>query len=174
MAIVGDYVKITENYKGNIRDVIGKVGKVVARKADLYALDLRGYKKDQDHTYWDYNVIVQAGEFEVQKPEFKDSKGQLVEIGDTIVYGPLGGGVRIGKVVEIKETEHSSWGHKYKTTKVRVEIDSENYWGDGDRSIRLPSKTFRWYGDSSRMLVIRKGSLDYINALGSITYNDNA
>lgn len=167
MANIGDYVKINESYAGNLESVIGRVGKVVAKQGDVYALDIRAYKKNQDHRYWDYDVMVKDGEFDVRNPEFKDSKGQLVEIGDTVVYGPLGGGVRMGRVVDIREVEmtYSYSSHTYKKVRVRVELDSERYFGDTDRSIRIPNKTYRWYDDSSRMLVIQKGSLRYLSSL---------
>ncbi len=169
MSLVGKYVTINDSYDGNITDVIGKTGRVVARKDDLLALDLRGYKKDQDHRYWDYNVLVKESEVDVKEFEFKDSKGQLVEIGDKIVYGPLGGGVTVGTIVDMKEATTSSWGRSYTETKVQVETESEKMWHDGDREIRLPSTTTRWYSHGSRMLVIQKGSMNYISSFGSIT-----
>jgi hypothetical protein len=157
-SLVGRYVKIKDNYAGNIVDVVGKTAKVLARRGDNLALDLKGYKKNQDHRYWDYDVIVNTGEIEVVEFDFKDSNGQKVEIGDKVVYGPLGGGVTVGIVVDIKEAEHSRWGRGYKTTKVQLEVESEKFYGDGDREVRLPSTTKRWYDHGSRMLVIQKGA----------------
>lgn len=169
MANIGDYVKINERYAGNLEGVIGKVGKIVAKQGANIALDLRAYKKNQDHRYWDYNVVVRDNEIDVMNPEFKDSKGQLVEIGDTVVYGPLGGGVRMGRVVDVREVEktYSYSSRVYKSVRVKVELDDEKAWTDGDRWVKIPSKTYRWYDDSSRMLVIQKGSLNYLSSLAA-------
>jgi hypothetical protein len=168
-ARVGDYVTITEAYSGNLVDVVGKTAKVRVRHNDLLVLELKAYKKDQDHRYWDYDVIVKDNEVEVQHYEFKDSKGTLVEVGDTVVYGPLGGGVSMGKVVEIKQGVHSRWGRDYTETKVKVETESSDYYTDGDRKVELPSKTHRWYSHGDRMLVVQKGSLSYMSNFGEIT-----
>ncbi len=169
MSLVGSYITINDSYDGNIADVVGKSGKVVAQANGLLALDIRGYKKDQDHRYWDYNVVVKESEVDVKTFEFKDSKGTLVEIGDKVVYGPLGGGVTIGEVVDIKEATHSRWGREYTETKVQLKIESEQAWTDGDRWVRLPGTTTRWYGHGSRMLVIQKGSMNFIKSFGDIT-----
>lgn len=164
MSLVGKYVTINDTYEGNLADVVGKTGRVIAHNDGLLALDIRAYKKDQDHRYWDYDVMVLESEVTVKEFEFKDSKGQLVEIGDKIVYGPLGGGVTVGTVVDIKEAAHSSWGRSYTETKVQVEIESSKMWYDGDRKIEVPSTTTRWYSHGGRMLIVEKSQKNYISA----------
>jgi hypothetical protein len=169
MSLVGKYVTIKDNYEGNLEDVIGKTAKVVSSSGEFLALDLKAYKKNQDHRYWDYDAVVKESEVEVKEFEFTDSKGQKVEIGDKVVYGPLGGGVTVGEVVDIKEATHSRWGGSYTETKVQLRIESEKAWTDGDRWIRLPDTTTRWYSHGGRMLVIQKGSMNYLSSFGKIT-----
>jgi hypothetical protein len=169
MSLVGKYVTIKDSYEGNLEDVIGKTAKVVSASGEFLVLDLKAYKKNQDHRYWDYDAVVKASEVEVKEFEFKDSKGTLVEIGDKVVYGPLGGGVTVGEVIDIKEATHSRWGRSYTETKVQLRIESERAWTDGDRWVRLPNTTTRWYSHGGRMLVIQKGSMNFLSSFGKIT-----
>ncbi|AVD99320.1 hypothetical protein SEA_BILLNYE_145 [Streptomyces phage BillNye] len=183
MSLVGTRVRVKDNYAGGLDGVIGKTAKVVAfdpnhdpaTEGRLYALDIQGSrtktyydswrKEDVSYTY-DYTVLVTGEEIEPVVFDVTDSKGQKIEIGDTVAYGPLGGGVNVGKVVDLKEAND-----RYYKVAVKVELDeTTSHIDGGDRRIDgLPSKRYQTYTHTDRMLVIQKGSFNYVQQFGKIT-----
>lgn len=184
MSLVGTKVRVKDNYAGGLENVIGRVGKVIAvdpnhdpfAEGRLYALDIQGIRRKSYYDNWrkenveytyDYTVLVTGDEIERVAYEVKDSQGQLVELGDKVVYGPLGGGVSMGKVVDIKDNE--SGGYYKFAVKVELEETTSHIDG-GDRRIDgLPSKRYQWYTHMDRLLVIQKGSLNFISKFGQVT-----
>ncbi|QIN94117.1 hypothetical protein PP459_gp116 [Streptomyces phage Wakanda] len=182
--LVGKKVRVKDNYAGGLENVIGKVAKIVAvdpnhdpaTEGRLYALDIEGVrrksyydnwrKEDVEYTY-NYTVLVTGEEIEPVVYDIKDSQGQSVELGDKVVYGPLGGGVSCGTVVDMKESDH----YYYKFA-VKVELEeTTSHIDGGDRRIDgLPSKRYQWYSHMDRLLVIQKAAFgrSWTSVLGKV------
>lgn len=157
---VGMRVRVKDNYAGGLDNVVGQSGKILKTDGDNYLLDIKGQRKASWGNYsYDYSVMVKADEIENVNFEVKDSKGRKIELGDKVAYGPLGGGVTVGTVVDIAEREGR---YGYKTVKFRLEMDHEDYHTDGgDRQIRGGIvKTYRWYESGNRALVLSKNPLN--------------
>jgi hypothetical protein len=157
----GIRVRVRDNYAGGLDNVVGRTGKVLRVSQDgLYLLDIKGRRKASwgDYTY-DREVIVNESEIETVDFDLKDAKGRKIELGDEVAYGPLGGGVIIGTVVDIDERE-GRYGRK--TVKFRLETKTKEFYTDGgDRTISGANVTsYRWYEHSGRCVVISKNPIN--------------
>lgn len=158
MVNIGTRVRVKDTYSGGLDNVIGRTGRIVNHDDDSYALDIQGQRKATWGDYiHDYDVIVTESEIEKVEFNLTDCKGQKIELWDTVVYGPVGGGITLGTVIDIDE-RNGRWGGR--TVKFLLEIDSRLVYSDGDgRKITDSShKTTRWYENDNHALVIRKGS----------------
>ncbi|AXQ63421.1 hypothetical protein SEA_COMRADE_182 [Streptomyces phage Comrade] len=161
MIQIGIRVRVLDNYSGGLGNTIGRTGKVLRASSEgLYLLDIKGSRKASwgDYTY-ERDVIVKADEIEPVSFDLKDAQGRKIELGDKVAYGPLGGGVTIGTVVDIDEREGR---YGYKTTKFRLETNGKDYFNDGgDRTISGGHlKTYRWYEHSGRCVIIEKNPIN--------------
>lgn len=161
MIQMGTRVRVKDNYAGGLDSVVGRTGKVLRGSADgLYLLDIKGRRKASwgDYTY-DREVIVNESEVEAVDFDIKDAKGRKIELGDEVAYGPLGGGVTIGTVVDIDE-RIGSYGRK--TVKFRLETKAREFYTDGgDRQISgANTNSYRWYEHAGRCVVINKNPLN--------------
>lgn len=173
MISIGTRVKVTENYSGGLSNVVGKIGKVIyidraeqENVASRFVLDIQGGREHKTQSWHNrteetytliYPVVVTSNEFEIVSYEFKDCEGTSVEIGDRVAYGPLGGGVIIGTVIDIDKGSYNRYGRSDEKTRVRVEVEDTTYTSDGgDRRIKMPYKRYQWYSHSGRIVVLRK------------------
>lgn len=145
MDYVGKRVKIT-NYDGGLMVEPGQTGKVIAQSENKLVLDLKALCRDWD---WLENVIVRVDEVEPVEYIFKDAVGNQIHVGDTVAYGPLGGGVILGIVTDIKERANSRLA-------IQMEVDSERVYWDGKRRVSAQAKTRRWYDRPYRMRIVQK------------------
>lgn len=75
--------------------------------------------------------------------EVPDLRGDYVKVGDTIAYAATdgrSGGIRVGKIISIKEAhtkDDKYWGEGHKVpTKIRVDVAfSSGYWTPGKPTI---------------------------------------
>lgn len=173
MIQVGTRVKVLDNYRGGLTDVVGKTGRVVRviRQAPeietQYVLDFRGgrtktYKSpynntEEEYTY-NYDVIVSQSEIEEVPYDFRDKEGQLVDLGDVIVYGVSGGGILKGKVVDFRDVPIFSYGGATNTIlKMKVEVaDSYTSSDGGDRSVEVETKRTVWLSNKNSTLIFQK------------------
>lgn len=161
MIQMGVRVRIRDNYAGGLDNVVGRTGKVLRGTTEgLYLLDIKGRRKASwgDYTY-EREVIVKESEVEAVDFDIKDAQGRKIELGDKVAYGPLGGGVTIGTVVDIDERE-GRYGRK--TVKFRLETTSKEFYTDGgDRQISGANVTsYRWYEHSGRCVIIEKNPVN--------------
>ncbi|QZE11299.1 hypothetical protein SEA_EMMA1919_190 [Streptomyces phage Emma1919] len=160
MIQMGVRVRVKDNYAGGLDNVVGRTGKVLRGTADgLYLLDIKGKRKASwgDYTY-EREVIVEEHEVEAVDFEIKDSQGRKIELGDKIAYGPLGGGVTIGTVVDIDE-RGDGWN---RAVKFRLETKSREFFTDGgDRTIDGANvTTYRWYAHPGRCVILEKNPIN--------------
>lgn len=168
MIINGARVKVLDNYSGGLDGVKGAVGKVVSTEIvdgkTFYQLDIMGtrtqtveYSTGPYKYSSSYYAIVKPDEIEEQPYNFKDMNGQVVELGDIIVYGVYGGGLIKGTVVDFKDVTRVRWGRDYDELKMKVECEhSYNSSDGGDRKVSVKSKYTRWLASQSRTLIIQK------------------
>lgn len=170
MIQVGTRVKVNQNYAGGLTDVVGKMGHVVRvihyapEVENQYVLDFRGartktydYGHGQEEYTYNYDVIVNQSEVEEVPYDFRDKEGQLVELGDIIVYGISGGGILKGKVVDFKDTIHTRWGGTQNILKMKVEVsDSYTSSDGGERSVEVETKRTVWLSGKSNTLILQK------------------
>jgi hypothetical protein len=157
---VGMRVRVKDNYAGGLDNVVGQSGKILKTDGEKFLLDLKGSRKASWGNYtYDRNVIALENEIEAVSYEVKDGKGRVIELGDKVAYGPLGGGITIGTVVDIAEREGR---YGYKKVKFRLEIDDVAFHSDGgDRDFTSGViKSYRWYESGSRSLVLSKNPLN--------------
>lgn len=170
MIQIGSRVKILDNYFGGLSDVIGKTAKVVKIEVtrpetyNTYLLDIQG-ERTHSYTYsgnetkykQSYSVIVDGSEIEEVPYDFKDAEGNLVEIGDTVVYASHGGGITKGVVVDMKDKTYSQWGDSRDEIKMKVEYGCTYKDSDGDtRSIGNKTTRTQWFANGNQTLIIRK------------------
>jgi hypothetical protein len=174
MIEVGTKVKVKDNYSGGLDNVIGKTAKVVYvdvpeddRVCTRLVLDIKGTRKYTRDSWitpgamedyiLDHTVIVNSNEVDLVSFDFKDVKGKQVEIGDEVAYGPLGGGVIFGRVVDIDNVHGDRYGYSYSKVKVRLEIQDTHLISDGgDIRIEVPYKRYQWYSHGRRMVILNK------------------
>lgn len=172
MIQVGTRVKVLDNYFGGLTDVVGKIGKVVrvihtAPEVETqYVLDFRGTRTkkykfngyEESYTY-NYDVIVNHSEIEEVPYDFRDKEGNLVELGDTIVYGVHGGGIIKGTVVDFKDKVYPRWGTPEDVLKIKVEfVESYPISDGGHRSTQVENKRTVWLSNQNQTLIIWKRS----------------
>ncbi|WMI33556.1 hypothetical protein SEA_KENREY_192 [Streptomyces phage Kenrey] len=157
----GIRVRVRDNYDGGLDNVVGKTGKVLRVSEDgLCLLDIKGGRKASWGNYtYECEVIVKESEVETVDFDIKDAQGRKIELGDTVAYGPLGGGVTIGTVVDIDERV-GRYGRK--TVKFRLETNAKEFYTDGgDRQISGANvKSYRWYEHSGRCVIINKNPIN--------------
>jgi hypothetical protein len=173
MIQVGSRVKIKPNYSGGLEGVLGKTAKVTKIEktapeiCSRYVLDIKG---ERTHTYnyggnptkytRSYYVIVDSDEVEEVPYEFKDCEGNIVEIGDLVVYGSYGGGLTKGTVVDFKDTTYPRWGNPREELKMKVEYDCPCYESDGNgRRISFTEKRTQWFSNGGQTLIVQKCQL---------------
>lgn len=168
MIMNGARVKVLDNYSGGLDGVKGAVGKIVSTELSegktFYKLDIMGQRTNTvqystgPYTYTSsYYAIVKADEIEEQPYNYKDMNGQLVELGDIVVYGVHGGGLIKGTVVDFKDVTHVRWGRDYDELKMKIESEHSYDSSDGgDRKVAVKSKHTRWLSGQSRTLIIQK------------------
>jgi hypothetical protein len=163
-------VKVLDNYSGGLDNVKGRSAKIVSTEVDgqevKYLLDIKG---DRTHTYnyggaygersytTQYPVIVEASEIEEEPYNFKDRDGQVVELGDIVVYATHGGGLIKGTVVDFKDTVYPRWGTERKELKMKLEI--EHTYGEsdgGDRRVSKKSTYTQWLASQGSTLIFQK------------------
>ncbi|QIQ63043.1 hypothetical protein SEA_MOAB_187 [Streptomyces phage Moab] len=159
MFYVGMRVRVKDNYAGGLDNVVGRTGKVLRTNGESYLLDIQGSRKASwgDYTY-ERDVIVTDSEIESVSFDLKDSKGRKIELGDKVAYGPLGGGVTVGTVIDIDE-RGEGWS---KAVKFRLEIDVPRTFTDGgDRTLDGGTeKSYRWYQYGGRALILSKNPIN--------------
>lgn len=170
MIQIGARVKIKPNYSGGLSDVIGETGKIVKIQVtspetyNHYLLDIEG---ERTHSYnyggnetsykRSYPVIVDGSEIKEIPYDFKDAEGNLVEIGDTVVYASYGGGITKGVVVDFKDKTYSQWGDSRDEIKMKIEYECTYNKSDGDnRSITNKTVRARWFANGNQTLIIKK------------------
>ncbi len=157
MIDIGTRVRVKDNYTGGLDNVIGRTGRIVKSDDDSHLLDIKGERQPSwARQMWNYDVIVTSDEIELVDFNLTDPEGQKIEIGDTVVYGPVGGGITLGKVVDIDERD--GWGSK--TVKFRLEIQAASKYTDGgSREVNDKSAThYQWCQNPNQARVIKKGS----------------
>lgn len=158
---VGMRVRVKDNYAGGLDKVVGRTGKILRITPEgLYLLDIKGQRKASWGDYmYDHEVIAEENEIDSVDFSLTDSMGRKIELGDKIAYGPLGGGVTVGTVVDIDERV-GRYGRT--TVKFRLESNVKDYHSDGgDRIISgNPLKSYRWYEHTGRCVVIQKNPIN--------------
>jgi hypothetical protein len=169
-------VRIKSNYSGGLDKVIGETAKVIDIEVtapeieNRYVLDIEG---ERTHNYTSggrqveykhsYPVIVNQGEVDEVPYDFKDCEGNIVELGDTVVYSSYGGGITKGTVVDFKDMVYPRWGDAYPELKMQIEYDSTGHYSDGGgenaRHIKNSVKRRKWVSNSSQTLIIEKDSV---------------
>lgn len=152
MIEVGKRVKVLDNYSGGLEGIVGRSGKVVEIRHGFYVLDVYGTRKPSwsPNRSYDYQALVLENEIEELKFDLTDSKDNPIELGDTVVYGPLGGGITLGKVIDI--ATYDSIGVKF-----LLEIQgATGYFDGGDRKVSVDTTYKQWYRHGGRALVIKK------------------
>lgn len=181
MITVGSKVKVNDTYTGNLTDVIGKVGNVIAIQRpenpeieSTYLLDIRGsyreestYRPGSFYTYQS-NVIAFGSEIEEFSYGMTDCKGVLLEVGDKVVYSGNQPGIIEGEVVDFKDTETVRWGNDRKVKKVQLKIARTVYHNDGNGR-RFETEEFytQWFEHNKRMMIVQK------NLSNLILFNKN-
>jgi hypothetical protein len=176
MIQINSRVKVKDNYLGGLDDVIGRTAKVIhvhktpPEMYNKYVLDIEGTRQrsyyssgGQQFYTQKYSVIVNGDEIEELPYEFRDSEGNLVELGDTVVYASHGGGITKGVVVDFKDTVYPRWGSPRKELKMQVEYEVTQYYSDGNESIesRVPyiTKRKQWFSNGHQTLIIEKNAV---------------
>ncbi len=152
MIEVGKRVKVLDNYSGGLDGVIGKSGKVVEIRHGFYVLDIYGTRKPSwsPNRSYDYQVLALDNEIEELQFILTDGKDNPIELGDVVAYGPLSGGVTLGKVIDIAPYENIG-------VKFLLEIEGTTGYFDGeDRKISVDTTYKQWYRHGNRALVIKK------------------
>lgn len=170
MIQIGSRVKVLPHYSGGLNNVMGETAKIV--KIDItspevhnrYVLDIEGerihsYSYGGSETTYkrSHPVIVDGYEIEEVPYDFKDAEGNLVEIGDTVVYASYGGGITKGVVVDFKDKTYSQWGDSRDELKMKVEYESTYTTSDGDvREIETTETRTQWFLNQNQTLIIKK------------------
>ncbi|QGH79484.1 hypothetical protein SEA_LIMPID_181 [Streptomyces phage Limpid] len=157
-------VKINETYSGGIPDVIGKVGKVQHVAGNVFQLTVTGKVESQYYRghFYDYNVLATLSEIDEVPYNFKDMEGNLVELGDTVVYGSNKGDMTKGKVVDIKDLTRVRWGVDKKETKFQLEYEvDENLYDGVERRVAKIITRRKWLSEGHRTLIVQKGLSSY-------------
>lgn len=152
MIEVGKRVKVLDNYSGGLEGVIGKSGKVVEIRHGFYVLDIYGTRKPSwsPNRSYDYQALALENEIEELQFDLTDGKGNPIELGDVVAYGPLSGGVTLGKVIDIAPYDRGS-------AKFLLEVDGAASYSDGaDRQVSVDKTYKQWYHSGNRALVIKK------------------
>jgi|SRR5882757_10564270 len=178
MITVGSKVRVKDNYTGNLDEVIGKVATVIGVQRDkdpavesTYLLDLKGsYKEESTYrpgSFYTYssNVIAFSGELEEFSYGMKDCHGQLLEIGDKVVYSGNNPGIIEGEVVDFKDYEIQRWGEGRAVFKVQLKIAKTVYHNDGNGR-RFETEEFytQWFEYGQRMMIVQKNLKNLILA----------
>lgn len=168
MISVGVRVKVLDSYSGGLDNAKGRLAKIVGMDYNggqpNYVLDIEGERTSSynygggERTYISkYPVIVNGSEIEEVPYEFKDSEGNLVELGDVVAYAVYGGGIIKGTVVDFKDTVYPRWGNPRKELKMKVEYEVKTYRTDGDgRKAYAIRKCTQWLSSQSSTLIIQK------------------
>lgn len=160
VVINGRNVKVNDNYKGDLENVKGRIGKVIAVDGDNFLIDINGdklYPESSYHSafYMKQPLILKENEFDIVEYEMLDGNGRKIQLGHNVVYGPLRGGVIQGKVVDFKTTK-DYYGKE--VTKFQLEIQVVVTQSDGSgRTVRHNSVYRQWFSCSHRALVIDYG-----------------
>jgi hypothetical protein len=168
MITKGSKVKVTDSYSGNLKNVIGKIGTVLDVERESpglmrYLLDIEGdYRVEgpyYSNGYYDSTsqVIANANEIEEFSYGMKDFAGQVIEIGDTVVYSSNEPGIIKGVVTDFREfSKGNGWSSEDTVVRVQVEVERPVNHYDGFRRFATPGCYFQWYEHGTRMLVIKK------------------
>ena len=176
MLNVGSYVRIKDNYSGNLMDVKGKIGTIVAIDTPSdeavqtnYLLDIVGSYEQESSYYpgrsYTYNsrAIVTSDELEPFSFGMKDCQGLDLEVGDKVVYSGNRPGIIEGEVVGFKDHEVRRWNTNRNVKKVQLKIARDVVHSDGKRRLVTQTHYTQWFEYSDRMRILEKNLANVVS-----------